>query len=173
MQNNEQLHATLGEMADLTELRLREIAPVLTDGLRSRALFGGLPLARVIPQDVHSVLDYVSGATLAASALCGGADVRAVGITLATMTTVTSLLTDYRLSVKKVVPIEVHETVDYVVGLSAIAAPFVFGYRKRSPLSAVLQVATGATLLLGALFTDYRARRGVTWGRRHEKFTSF
>jgi hypothetical protein len=39
-------------------------------------------------------------------------------------------MTDYRLSVAKVIPIEAHEVIDHAWGLAAIAAPFVLGYWK-------------------------------------------
>jgi hypothetical protein len=137
----------------------------LSVGALSRPLLGCLPLARIVPQDVHSVMDYVdaagvlSGAFItscpkakAASWIIGGGGLAAAA------------LTDYRLSLAKVVPIEAHETIDYAFGISAIAAPFVFGYRKTAPLVAALHVAIGIGTIVASLFTDYRAYRGV--GRR-------
>jgi hypothetical protein len=134
-------------------------------GMPSRPLLGRLPLARLIPQDVHSVLDYVDAATVlsgavmsdcskakAASAVIGGS-----GIGL-------SAITDYRLSLAKVIPIEAHEVIDYAFGVSAISAPFLFGYYKTAPVTAAIHVATGVGTILASLFTDYRAYRGV--GRR-------
>jgi hypothetical protein len=134
----------------------------LSVGTPSKPLFGRLPLARIIPQDVHSVMDYVdaggvlSGATLsrdprarAASLLIGGAGLTA------------SSLSDYRLSLAKVIPIEAHETIDYAFGLSAILAPFVLGYRKTAPVVAATHVMIGLGTILTSLFTDYRSYRGV------------
>jgi hypothetical protein len=74
-----------------------------------------------------------------------------------------SALTDYRLSLAKVIPIEVHEALDYAVGLGAIAAPFLLGYRRKDRMASWLHIATGLTVIVGSLFTDYRAKRGVTW----------
>src|SRR5207237_1112174 len=138
----------------------------LSQGTPSRPLLGRLPLARLIPQDVHSVLDYANAATAlsgallsdcakakAASALLGGGGLGAAAIT------------DYRLSLAKVIPIEAHEVIDYTFGVSAISAPFLFGYYKTAPVTAALHVATGVSTILASLFTDYRAYRGV--GRRH------
>ena len=34
------------------------------------------------------------------------------------------------------VPIEAHEVVDYAFGVSAISAPFLFGYYKTAPVTA-------------------------------------
>ena len=150
------------------QMSLRDTGPgaaKLSEGAPSRPLLGRLPLARLIPQDVHSVLDYVDAATVfsgailsdcpkarTASALIGGS-----GMGL-------SALTDYRLSLAKVIPIEAHEVVDYAFGVSAIGAPFLFGYYKTAPITAAIHVATGVGTILASLFTDYRAYRGV--GRR-------
>ena len=143
----------------------RALASRLSQGTPSRPVLGRLPLARLIPQDVHSVLDYVNAATVlsgavisdcprarTASALIGGS-----GIGL-------SAITDYRLSLAKVIPIEAHEVVDYAFGISAIGAPFLFGYYKTAPITAAMHVMTGVGTILASLFTDYRAYRGV--GRR-------
>ena len=62
------------------------------------------------------------------------------------------------------VPIEAHEVVDYAFGVSAISAPFLFGYYKTAPVTAAMHVATGIGTIFASLFTDYRAYRGV--GRR-------
>ena len=41
----------------------------LSHGIPSTPLLKVLPIARVIPQDVHSVMDYLDGATVAAGAM--------------------------------------------------------------------------------------------------------
>jgi hypothetical protein len=151
-----------GEEMTFGDSEPRTLMARLSQGTPSRPLLGRLPLARLIPQDVHSVLDYVDAATVlagamlsdcpkarTASALIGGS-----GIGL-------SAITDYRLSLAKVVPIEAHEVVDYAFGVSAISAPFLFGYYKTAPITAAIHVATGVGTILASLFTDYRAYRGV------------
>lgn len=134
----------------------------LSKGPAARTLLGGLPLARLIPQDVHSIMDYLNGiatgagvvlhdndpAAMAASMILGGS---IIGV---------SLMTDYRLSVAKVLPIEVHEGLDYAWGAMAIAAPFVLGYWKTSPTVGLLHVISGAGTIIASLITDYRASRG-------------
>jgi hypothetical protein len=140
-------------------------ASALSVGEPARPLFGRLPLARVIPQDVHSVMDYLDGGSVLAGAfLTGCAKARAASWVLGGSTLAASSITDYKLSLAKLVPIEAHEVVDYAFGLSAIAAPFVLGYRKTAPRVAALHVAIGIGALVASLFTDYRAYRGV--GRR-------
>jgi hypothetical protein len=71
-----------------------------------------------------------------------------------------SLVTDYRLSVAKVIPIKAHEIIDHVWGLTAISAPFILGYWKTAPRIALMHVIAGASTILASLVTDYRAARG-------------
>lgn len=73
-------------------------------------------------------------------------------------------LTDYKLSLAKVVPIEVHEVADHGVGLAASIGPFALGFAKREPLLSTFAVMLGASQVFASLITDYRARKGVTWG---------
>jgi hypothetical protein len=77
-----------------------------------------------------------------------------------------SAITDYRLSAVKLLPIELHESLDYAGGLTAIAAPFVLGYVKKDPIAAMIHIGLGIGTVLTSLFTDYRATKGVTWPER-------
>jgi hypothetical protein len=135
-------------------------------GQASRPLFGVLPLKRFIPQDVHSLLDYANAFTVASISLGANSPACTAGSALGLSVLGVSLFTDYRLSVRKLIPIEVHEVIDYVWGLSAIAAPFVFGYARKSPLAAIVHIMAGVSTILGSLFTDYRAQVGVKWGNQ-------
>ena len=141
---------------------------VLSHGVAARPLLG-LPLARTVPQDVHSILDYATAAAVAVAGFFAGARrariaCRFVGIAGVAQ----SLASDYRLSAVKVMPIEVHEVRDYVWGTVNIAAPFVLGYRRREPIVSAVQIAAGATLILASLFTDYRGfkRRRIGFDKR-------
>ncbi|MDF3071175.1 MAG: hypothetical protein K0R38_6776 [Polyangiaceae bacterium] len=137
----------------------------LSVGEPSRPLLGRLPLARVVPQDVHSVMDYVNaGGVLAGAFLTSCPKAKAASWVMGTSGIAASSVTDYKLSLAKVLPIEAHETIDYAWGLTAIAAPFVLGYRKTAPHVAALHIALGLGTILASLFTDYHAYRGV--GRR-------
>ncbi len=145
---------------------LDSVSPSLE--LPAKPLLGALPLARVIPQDVHSVMDYAAAATCLATALWAeSTSARVAGAMLGSSVLCVSALTDYRLSAVKLIPIEAHEAIDHVWGLAAIAAPFVLGYWKRDPAVAALHVLTGASTILASLFTDYRAADGV--GRTPEE----
>ncbi|XXX81780.1 hypothetical protein WMF30_23765 [Sorangium sp. So ce134] len=127
----------------------------------SKLLFGVLPIRRLIPQDVHSALDYSNGLMVAFAGLASNRrEAKVAGALLGASVISVSLLTDYRMSLAKLIPIEAHEGLDYLWSASVIAAPFVLGYKKRAPLAAFVQIATGAATILGSMFTDYRAARG-------------
>lgn len=157
-----------GHASDVTngERSRRGLGRILRHaGVPAEPVLGVLPIRRAIPQDVHSILDYSNGILVAWSGLTSRKrKARVAGAVLGATIVSVSLLTDYRLSVAKLIPIEVHEALDYVWSASVIAAPFAFGYYKRAPLTTFAQVLTGAATILGSLFTDYRAERGV--GRR-------
>ena len=130
--------------------------------LPSEPLFDALPLARVVPQDVHSLTDYLHAAgCLATALLADSVEAKVSGALLGASIGGVSALTDCRLSAAKVIPIEVHEAVDHGWGLAAIAAPFVLGYYKKEPVIAAVHCFLGMGTILTSLFTDYRAAKGV------------
>ena len=144
-----------------TKRRIEFEDRTLSHGTPPARLMGILPLARLIPQDIHSVMDYGSGLMAASGAMMSDDDAVAdiASLALAGSVIGVSAFTDYRLSVAKILPIKAHEVLDYVWGMSAIAAPFVLGYWKRSPRAAMMHVMAGAGTILSSLFTDYRAFR--------------
>jgi hypothetical protein len=112
--------------------------------------------------DVHAMADYSDAAITGMGAIMAD-DPRAKAASLALSASVggLSLVTDYRLSLAKLVPIEVHEAADHLWGMTAIALPFVLGYWKTEPKVALTHVIAGASTILASLFTDYRS-----WKRR-------
>lgn len=124
----------------------------------------GLPTRRLVPQDVHSVMDYLAAGAFALSAkLATTSRGRAVGAILAGKIAGVSALTDYRLSLVKAIPVEVHEVLDHATGITGAAAPLVLGYAKKDPIAATIQIATGVAMVVASLFTDYRATKGLSW----------
>jgi hypothetical protein len=137
----------------------------LSKGVPVRSLLG-LPLARLIPQDIHSLVDYAAALAVGvAGFIASERRARLAGRIVGAAGLLQSLGSDYRLSALKLMPIAVHEVRDYVWGAVNIAAPFVLGYRRRERLASALQIAAGATLIATALFTDYRG-----WKRRRIGF---
>lgn len=131
----------------------------LSHGEPAEPLLRVLPIKRWIPQDVHSMMDYVDGLTAASGALTAEDDDVAfwASIALGCSVVCVSAMTDYRLSVAKVIPIRAHEAIDYAWGMTCIAAPFALGYWKSSPRTAMTHIAVGAGAILASLFTDYRS----------------
>jgi hypothetical protein len=154
--------------ASKRSLRSHPRGSAFSQGEASAPLLGVLPLARMIPQDVHSVMDYVDAGVVAAGAMMTSCPkATAASLILGGSGVGASALTDYRLSLAKVIPIEAHEVIDYSFGLAAISAPFVLGYHKTAPVVAAMHVATGIGVILTSLITDYRAFRGV--GKRRPR----
>lgn len=146
-------------MEDRPHPRMRRADYRPRAGRPSRPLLGVLPLRRVIPQDVHSVMHYAAGLTLLTTGLwCRDRKARGVGQAIGAAVVATSLLTDRRLGLAKVIPIEVHEVADYLTATATMALPFAVAYRSRS--ARWVHFAVGLTNLAGSLFTDYRSQRG-------------
>jgi hypothetical protein len=142
----------------------------LSHGEPAAPLLGVLPIARWIPMDIHSVMDYAGGLQVASGYFTADDDAAcwaSLGLSAAVIGV--SLITDYRLSVAKVIPIRMHETLDYLWGASCIAAPFVFGYWKKAPIAAMTHVFVGATTILASLFTDYRSHTRARGERKRSQ----
>lgn len=130
----------------------------LSHGEPAEPLLRVLPIKRWIPQDVHSMMDYLGGLTVAGGYFTADTDEAWwSSIALGASVIGVSLMTDYRMSIIKAIPIRAHETLDYIWGASCIAAPFLLGYWKRSPITAMTHVVVGASTILASLFTDYRS----------------
>ncbi|WP_426756735.1 SPW repeat domain-containing protein [Myxococcus sp. Y35] len=134
-------------------------------GIMSRPLLGRLPLRRWVPQDLHSLMDYKGGtASVVAGVLSGDPVAKSAGVALGATILGVSLLTDYRLSLTKLIPIEAHEIADHAFGAASILAPFVLGYAKRHPVAAAIHVVVGVSTILASLVTDYRCQTGMHLG---------
>lgn len=140
-------------------------APVMNSGVQSKPLLGVLPLARLLPQDMHSVIDYAGSVVIGCGAFLTNNDpARWASISMMLFGLAVSLITDYRISLIKIIPIEAHEVLDYGLGSAMIAMPFLLGYWHAAILTAGLHALGGVSLIGMALITDYRAcqRRATT-----------
>jgi hypothetical protein len=141
-------------------------------GFPSEPFLGVLPLKRLIPQDIHSLGDYLGA--LGVGVLAASSDTRRgrfAGLMLALSGVGVSLVTDYRLSLKKWVPIEVHEAIDYVWSLTTITSPWLFGYAKKAPAVAFGQVMAGVGYIVFSALTDYRGQVGARWSKHKALMT--
>lgn len=124
----------------------------------------------------HNILDYVFGVVfILCPAIFGFSDVdaaRNVFVVLGAGLIGYSLLTDYRYSIAKLIPLGAHMMLDLILGFAFMLAPTVLGYR---PLLTDGQFALHFVAGLGSIglvvFTRPRGRmiRGVTEEIRREE----
>jgi hypothetical protein len=166
-------HITESAREKVSQVLARVDKAELSTGARSKSLWG-LPVKRIIPQDVHSMIDYAGGATGLVAAYCANSvRARMANGALATASTGVSLLTDYKLSLARIIPIEAHEAIDYAWGLSNVLSPFALGYYRKDKVVSVIQIALGIGTIAASLITDYRAfsRANGARARRSEGAT--
>ena len=116
--------------------------------LPARPFLGSLPLARIVSQRAHSVLDYASVALAACGLLVARTRAgRTACLVLAGSGLASTALSHHELSPVKLIPIEVHEALDYAWGLGAIAWPFVTKHARRERALTALHVMVGAVTI--------------------------
>ena len=113
---------------------------------------------RFITSFTHGLVDYAGAFVLltipaianfqATSALAYWLSMGA-GITLL----IYSLLTDYTLSLKKLIPLKIHLILDALASATFLIVPFIFGFEG---LIQLFFLANGVLVLLAVLLTDYR-----------------
>jgi hypothetical protein len=90
---------------------------------------------RFIPTRIHGVIDYLTGLVLiVAPFVFGFADGGAaqwVPIILGAAILLMSLMTDYELSLAKMIPMPLHLGVDALGGLLLAASPWLFGFADQ------------------------------------------
>jgi hypothetical protein len=115
---------------------------------------------RVIPTNVHGVIDYLAGGALYATpALLGLSDVPASARTLrfaSGAAIASSMLTDYELGVVKVVPMPVHLTLDVASGALMAASPWLFGFARNGQRHWLPHALMGTSEVLIALMSKTR-----------------
>jgi len=89
---------------------------------------------RFITKEIHAYLDYpvaIALIMLPFLLALGGSNPLAFTLSVATGVAAffLTLLTDHRLGVFKVVPYKFHLVVDFIVGLTFVAAPFIFSFK--------------------------------------------
>ena len=106
---------TNGTRKHQTNGHSRMEARPLSKGQPARKLLGFLPIARLVLQDIHSVMDYVDGLTIANGVLLDDNSAACTAsIALGASAVATALMTDYRLSAMKLIPIRTHEAIDHL-----------------------------------------------------------
>jgi hypothetical protein len=90
---------------------------------------------KIIPRNVHGMLDYLVGVLLAASPwLFGFTDhgpATVIPVVLGLGALLSSLLTDYELGVARIIPFRVHLVLDFISGLFLTVSPWLFNFSHR------------------------------------------
>ncbi len=108
---------------------------------------------RFIPASVHGFLDYAVAITLIAGPFVLGFEGIAQYLALAggVGLFVYSLITDYSLSARKLLPFSVHLIIDFVAALVLVAAPFLFGFEG---LTKIFYLVIGVAVIVVVLLTN-------------------
>ena len=108
---------------------------------------------KIIPSKFHGMLDYAVAITLIVAPLVlgfvGVAKLLAIagGVGLLTY----SLITDYSLSARKMIPFKVHLIFDFVAALVLVAAPFIFGF---DGITKIFYLVIGISVIAVVLITN-------------------
>lgn len=126
-----------------------------------------MSLLNLLPARIHAIGDYGSALALILVGLLvdGSGEARGTGVALGLVLLVVSLLTDYPLGVRRVIPFKLHSAGDYLGAGALIVAPFVLGFSDTDEDLTTFYVAVGAVLVAVSLLTDYdHPDRGVQLG---------
>jgi hypothetical protein len=116
---------------------------------------------RVIPVNVHNIMDYIYGILIIAAPWLfdfarGGTETYvpvAVGITVLLM----ALLTNYRYSAAKIIAYNTHLTFDLLIGVFLTASPWLFGFNDYVFIPhVVFGLIAVFTSLMSKKFVNYR-----------------
>ena len=116
----------------------------------------------IIPTNVHGIIDYITGVTLvAAPFLFGFADGTAaqwVPIIIGLAILGQSLITQYELSIAKIIPMPTHLMLDAGTGLVLAASPWLFGFADRVYLPHLLVGVMELAVVLLSVSRSTRTR---------------
>lgn len=104
---------------------------------------------KFVTKQIHAYLDYpVAFALIGLPFLLGLGESNPLALQLSVATGIAAfiltVLTDHQLGVIRVVPYKIHLLVDFIVGLTFVAAPFIFGFEG---LDAYFYWANGLAVL--------------------------
>jgi hypothetical protein len=120
-------------------------------------------MRRPITSRTHAMLDYPLAVVLIATPWIfgfsdvGGAAV-AMPIIVGALALGQSLITDWDLSVAKIVPLPIHLTLDALAGIVLATSPFVFGFSDEGTNAWLPQLVAGIGMLNAGLMTQRNAQ---------------
>ncbi|HEY0790156.1 MAG TPA: SPW repeat protein [Chthoniobacterales bacterium] len=90
---------------------------------------------KIVPRNVHGILDYLVGLLLAASPwlfhFADGGPATFIPVVLGLGALLYSLLTDYELGVARIIPFTTHLILDFVSGVLLLVSPWLFGFHDH------------------------------------------
>ena len=114
---------------------------------------------RVIPSNIHGIIDYVVGVALIIVPYLGGfADGSAaqwVPQIIGVMIIGQSLITDYELSIAKIIPLPTHLMLDMGTGALLAVSPWLFGFSEKVWMPHLI---VGLSEIVIAAISENRAR---------------
>jgi hypothetical protein len=122
---------------------------------------------KLIPSHVHGMFDYLGGIMLVLLPNLfgfedvGGAAVfipRAMGI----MVLMQAMFTDFEVGIKRIIPMQTHLVMDYVLSVFLAASPWIFGFHNMEPRVWMPHLIVGLSVLVLSFLTDPTPQRGST-----------
>lgn len=111
---------------------------------------------KILSSKIHGFIDYAAAAALiVAPFLVLPADAPVVATVLSVAAGIAliiySLITDYSVSARKAIPFKLHLLIDFIAGVSFVAAPFVLGFEGVTKFYFLVM---GGAVILVVLLTD-------------------
>jgi hypothetical protein len=116
---------------------------------------------RVIPVDVHNIMDYIFGVLIIAAPWIfnfsrGGAETY-VPVAAGAAVLIMALMTNYKYSAVKIVAYNTHLTLDIIIGIFLIISPWLFGFSDYVFIPhLVFGIIAVITSLMSKKFVNYR-----------------
>lgn len=123
---------------------------------------------RFLPTSVHAPLDYIVGAALIAAPwifqFSEHTAATIVPIVLGIGLIVYSLVTDYELGLRRILPMSIHNLFDVVAGAVLAASPWIFGFADETANVWVPHLVVGIAAVVLGLIT-LQEPRNVRYAR--------
>jgi hypothetical protein len=127
-------------------------------------------MPKPITTRMHGMLDYPAGILLILAPWIFGFSenetATIIPIVIGALIIGQSLITDYELSLARILPMAAHNGMDVVAGVFLAASPFLFGFSDNSANEWVPHVVAGRGLVLAGLMTQNVPTRDETPARR-------
>jgi hypothetical protein len=128
-----------------------------------------------IPLNAHAALEPLIAIVIIAApwifGFSGVEDAKVICIAVGAIMLIAGSMTDWRLSIARVIPLQVHMATDLLLGAVLILAPFVLGFSDQGGATRFTLIA-GALEILTALATRWDPREAKEPAvRRHSRST--